>query len=449
MANPALAAILGYDSIDELLKTRTRDLYVDPREGDEAYAMADAGEGFGVREHQLRRKDGTTFWARMRVRAVRGPKGSAEYMEGVLEDITEAYSVREQLLLSEARFRTAFERSPFPMLLMAPDLRPLAMNKAATTLLDLSEEELQDRGAIGLLTDEGWADAQIRVNELRGGKGDGYTATRQLRLPNGEEKWVILSVNAIRSSDGDVHSFITQFADITDQRRMQQQLEGLVRSKDELVRSVSHELRTPLTTILGLTSVLVSNWSSFSDDDRLELTQLVAAQSEDMAELVDDLLAAAGSETGLLEIEAVMLDLCNEAEAIVEVWEPRAAIKLIVPDQPRHCFADPFRVRQILGNLLSNAVKYGISPITVEVRQENGKAEVSVRDEGPGLPQWQHEAIFDPYYQASTAETPAGSVGLGLTVSRNLARMMNGDLVYQVSDGVSNFVLTLPLEPPA
>ena len=260
---------------------------------------------------------------------------------------------------------------------------------------------------------------------------------------------MILSVNAIRSSDGDVHSFITQFADITDQRKMQQQLEGLVRTKDELVRSVSHELRTPLTTVLGLTSVLVSNWSSFSDDDRLELTQLVAAQGEDMAELVDDLLAVAGSETVLLEIEAEMLDLCNEAEAIVEVWEPRAAIELIVPDQQRNCFADPFRVRQILGNLLSNAVKYGISPITVEVRQENGKAEVSVRDEGPGLPQWQHEAIFDPYYRASTAETPAGSVGLGLTVSRNLARLMNGDLVYMVSDGVSNFVLTLPLEPPA
>lgn len=282
------------------------------------------------------------------------------------------------------------------------------------------------------------------VDKLRRGERDSYSGTRRLELPNGETKWVIVSVSAAREPDGSLHSLINQMADITDQRRVQDQLEGLVRSKDDLVRSVSHELRTPLTSIVGLADELATDWDRFDERERRELIDLVAEQSRDMAELVNDLLAAARAEVGMLSIEPCPLDLRREAEAIVKTWGERTVIKLVEPGVPVDCHADPYRVRQILRNLISNAVKYGVAPIVVEARESGDMAEVSVRDMGDALPEWQRETIFDPYFRLARTEGPPGSVGLGLSVSRNLARLMGGDLSYRVTEGRSDFVLSLP-----
>lgn len=444
MANPAFASIFGFESIDELLEARTTDFYVDLRQRAHAIEKADHGEDLGVVEHWLRKRDGTHFLARIRMVAVKGADGRTEYLEGVIEDITEAHRAREQLALSEARFRTAFEQSPFPMMLMTPDIDAVAVNAATTDLLQISEEEFLALPRPALMTDAGWKEAQAQVASLRSGERDTYSAKRKLELPNEETKWVMVTVSAIRKPDGSLHSLINQIVDITEQQKVQEQLEALVRSKDDLVRSVSHELRTPLTSIVGLASELSSKWDKFSEEELRELTDLVASQSKDMAELVDDLLASARSEIGLLSIDPVDLDLAEEVASVAQIWDERTVLKRVEPDEPVLSYADPYRVRQILRNLISNAVKYGTSPITLEVREVGGTAEVSVRDMGEGIPEWQREMIFDPYFRAGRNDAPPGSIGLGLSVSRNLARLMGGDLTYQVTDGTSEFVLSLP-----
>ncbi len=445
MANTALAHLLGYDTVDEVLRLHIPQVYVDPSERQKSFAEADEVDtDVFVREHLLQRRDGTKFWARVRARPVRDADGKTVAMEGVLIDITDERAIRDRLILSEARFRTAFERSPFPMVLVDADMNLTAVNRAATELFGSSEEEILALGGQGLMSEEDWADAQIRVEALRRGETDSYTVTRRIQLPSGPQRWAILSVAAVRAPDGTLDSIITPFVDITDHQRVTEELEALVRSKEDLVRSVSHELRTPLTTIVGLAAELSDKWDEFTDEERRELTRLVASQGADMAELVDDLLAAAHTETGLLSIHPDDVDLTAEVTAIARVWQPRTNLILQLPEEPLICRADPYRVRQILRNLLSNAVKYGTEPITMEVRPEGGTVCVSIRDAGEALPEWQREAIFDPYYRASTSEAPPGSVGLGLAVSRNLARTMGGDLVYRETDGCSDFVLSLP-----
>ena len=99
-------------------------------------------------------------------------------------------------------------------------------------------------------------------------------------------------------------------------------------------------------------------------------------------------------------------------------------------------------MRQILRNLLVNAARYG-GP-SVEVTVEAGETVfVHVADDGPGLPEDQWESIFAPYHRASEA-TPLGSLGLGLAISRNLARAMHGDVTYGVRDSASVFTLSIP-----
>ncbi|MFQ5522293.1 MAG: PAS domain S-box protein [Acidimicrobiia bacterium] len=447
LANTALARIFGFDNVEELLDLHIPDLYVNAEERKRAFTEADAGKHEGVREHLMLRRDGTQFWARMHSRPLRDDQGKTVIMEGVLHDITEERALRERLVVSEGRFRTAFEQSPFPMLLVDPEMNFMAANRAVGEMLGATEAELIEGGGPALMSEEDWADAQLRVGALRRGESDGYTVTRRFQFRNGPEKWVIVSVGAVRSPDGSLNSFITQFVDITDQQRILDELEALVTSKEDLVRSVSHELRTPLTTIVGLTAELTSKWEEFPEDERRELVQLVSSQGADMAELIDDLLAAAQSETVLFSIEPESLDLVAEVRAIARFWEPRARLTLLLPAEPLVCHADPYRVRQILRNLLSNALKYGTEPITMQANLEDGTACVSVRDAGQPLPESQREAIFDPYYRATTSQIPPGSVGLGLAVSRNLARIMGGDLIYRETDGQSDFVLSLPLAP--
>jgi signal transduction histidine kinase len=106
--------------------------------------------------------------------------------------------------------------------------------------------------------------------------------------------------------------------------------------------------------------------------------------------------------------------------------------------------ADPARVRQIVRNLVSNAIRYGGDHVLVSLSSDAGSARVAVCDDGPGVPPDQADRIFEPYHRSHITNGLTAPVGLGLTVSRKLARLMDGDLVYRRERGSSVFELTLP-----
>jgi signal transduction histidine kinase len=106
------------------------------------------------------------------------------------------------------------------------------------------------------------------------------------------------------------------------------------------------------------------------------------------------------------------------------------------------------RLRQILRNLVSNAIRYGGDHIDVGVARANGHIHITVEDDGAGIPEGQWEQVFEPYARAHDRAEQPSSVGLGLTVSRKLARLMGGDLAYR-HEGGSVFDLSLPAADPA
>jgi signal transduction histidine kinase len=112
-------------------------------------------------------------------------------------------------------------------------------------------------------------------------------------------------------------------------------------------------------------------------------------------------------------------------------------------------WADPSRTRQIIRNLITNAVRYGGDRVTVEAVEGDQRTVLTVTDDGPGVDPAQWESIFEPYQRAHEAPTQPASIGLGLTVSRQLARLMDGDLVYGFGERGSVFTLTLPASDPA
>lgn len=244
----------------------------------------------------------------------------------------------------------------------------------------------------------------------------------------------------------DLSRVVVSLLDLTQLRAAQRRLERLVADKDRFIASVSHELRTPLSAVLGLSEELANRWDRFDEAETKELIGLVAAQSADLALLVEDLLVAANLEQGRVTIEPQIVDLSAVAEAAVADCRrtyPDADLGTV--DGPMmSVYADQVRVRQIIRNLITNAIRYGGPHIRIEAGRED-RPYVAVIDDGGGVPLEQREAIFVPYFQASESDRVLGSLGLGLAISRELARRMNGDLTYTYQDGHSIFRLHLPI----
>ena len=237
---------------------------------------------------------------------------------------------------------------------------------------------------------------------------------------------------------------VISITDITQLKEAQNTLEELVRSKDEFIASISHELRTPLTGVMGLSAALLDGRVT-DEDERRSLLEVVVKQSEEVSYLVEDLLVGARADIGTIAIRPENLDLAAEVESVL------SGMDVSVPIEVRsaiEAWADPVRVRQIIRNLVVNAGRYGGTEMRAIVGEDGGQAVFEMYDSGDPIPEAARERIFQPYGRAHRADGTTASVGLGLSVSRQLAQLMGGSLQY-LYDGGSVFRLTLPSSVPA
>jgi signal transduction histidine kinase len=221
-------------------------------------------------------------------------------------------------------------------------------------------------------------------------------------------------------------------------------LEELAEAKDRFIATVSHELRTPLAAVVGFSGELAEGLDGYTANEISEMVTLISSQSQEVAQLVDDLLTAERAASGNLTVSPRSIDLLEECRSIVDSLR----VDVTVGGDPSLAWADTLRTRQIVRNLLTNAHRYGGDRVRVEVSSHRGVARLVVSDDGPGVRGIDAEHIFDPYYRSqSSADARPDSVGLGLAVARQLARMMGGDLVYRRRGGWTRFELTLPAVP--
>lgn len=214
--------------------------------------------------------------------------------------------------------------------------------------------------------------------------------------------------------------------------------------KNMFLTAVSHELRTPLTSIVVATTELASRWVDFADDERRELIGMAHSQSVDMSALIEDLLVAGRMEAGTVSVVCQPVAVDDELKRVIESLDK--ALSQRVQNTAAHAMAlaDPIRLRQILRNLLLNANRHGGPDILVEVAVEGGRVQIRVADNGNEIPEKERNLIFEPFYGSISATGLAPSVGLGLTISTTLARMMDGGLTYRYENGWGAFILDLP-----
>jgi signal transduction histidine kinase len=240
--------------------------------------------------------------------------------------------------------------------------------------------------------------------------------------------------------------------------RMGEAVERARKVQRDFLANVSHELKTPLTSLIGFSQALVDG-SLLSEGERARAASIVHEESERVLRMAQELLDLARVEAGSISMHITTVDLGGQLEQELEIVRPRAGsrkltLKLNVPDDIPPVAADPERLHQILDNLLDNAVKYAPeeSMVTATARLSGGSVETVVANPA-GAHRPDPDRMFDRFYRADPSRSAAaGGVGLGLSISRELAAAMQGRLWADFDDSGNlrvHLVLPASREPVA
>ncbi|WP_109476536.1 response regulator [Paraburkholderia sp. C35] len=236
-------------------------------------------------------------------------------------------------------------------------------------------------------------------------------------------------------------------------------LEQSSRYKSEFLANMSHELRTPLNSSLILARLLQENRTGNLTEEQVRYAETIHASNSDLLVLINDILDLSKVEAGQITIDSETVPLDSMLQSLREMFEPMAAAKHLqfsaerAPGVPDTIVTDGQRVAQILRNLLSNALKFteqGEVALTVAAGDAN-TLRFDVRDTGIGIAAEKLELIFEAFQQAdgSTSRHYGGS-GLGLSISREFARLLGGRVSVASEPGKGSvFTLWLPLQGPA
>jgi PAS domain S-box-containing protein len=324
--------------------------------------------------------------------------------------------------------------------------------------------ELGPEGFLHTLHPDDRANVAASLEEIRlDGEIDYDDSFRIIRRPDGL-RWVIVKGKVV--SEGADRRLLGTIVDVTDRHAYESQVlaaesarridaEEANRAKAEFLAAMSHELRTPLNAIAGYTELLELGVHGDITDLQREDLHRIRRASGHLLGLISDILDFTRIEAKRIELKAGDVELHPVLTEAFVMIEPQARSKGVTATYTGTldgCIvrADAERVRQIVLNLLSNAVKFTRAGGRVVLGGEvitGGPMRITVSDSGRGIPPDKLEAIFEPFVQVGRALAPGehAGVGLGLAISRELARRMAGDLtVVSVHGEGSTFTLTLP-----
>ncbi len=492
--NGAVSLMLGYCR-DELLRMRAWDIEVDITEADwpESWArLKDAGSM--TVETQYRARDGRVIPVEITVNYVRF--GEEEYAFGCVRDITERKRVEgalrrketelrehrdrleeiveqrtaevldanKQLADSEEGFRRIFEYSGDAIFVVDPASDEiLEANPSAYRLLEYSPEELLLTPLSAIYPDETAAFQALGSSLFQ----EGGTWTGQLTCRSNTGENLVTEVSATHIDIDERRCILAIVRDITDRKRVQEQLERAKeaaevasRAKSQFLANMSHELRTPLNGVIGMSELLLG---TDLDEQQRRYAWLAKSSGDVLLSLINDVLDFSKIEAGKLELETIDFDLQYAVESVAAALASKAGakgLKLVAavhPQVPTLLRGDPGRLQQILMNLTNNAVKFSEEGEVVvratldKETSEHATVRFTVTDSGMGIPPDRRDRLFKSFSKVDASTTRGyGGTGLGLAICRQLVELMGGRIGVESEPGKgSTFWFTVSFEKQA
>ena len=266
---------------------------------------------------------------------------------------------------------------------------------------------------------------------------------QEIQMPGDKERWFKINAASVISSDQRRLGTILVVHDIT-------QIKQLERTRQEFVANVSHELRTPLSHIKGYTETLLGG---AKDDPEVatRFLQTIERNVERLKLLIEDLLTISEIESGRVMLNLQPVPVRASVEKVFDDFRTRAAaraVTLVDESEGLTARADQRRLEQVLTNLVDNAVKYGGNEgrVVVGARLNDGLVEMSVQDNGPGLPAESLERVFERFYRVDKARSrDQGGTGLGLSIVKHIVQSHGGRVWVESEPGKgAKFCFTLP-----
>jgi ammonium transporter len=391
-----------------------------------------------------------------------------ELLELLLSVGTQLGRVVERQRSEEARLRGLIDNMPAHVYLRDLAGRFILVNRQYEEFWGVRHEEIRGR----TLSDVDAMTAMDLKPELheridREVLAAGEPNRREAQLVRNGKEHVLANVRfPVVDDSGRIVAIAGIDMDITAQKRSEAEMAELLRrvemardaateagsAKSRFLASMSHELRTPLNAIIGFTRLVSRNAETLPERQVDNLSKILVS-AEHLLGLIDEILDLSRVEAGqvMLDLaETNVVDVMQEAADSLEPLIDRPRVKLAVEVEPGlpTVVTDRDKVKQILLNLLSNAIKYtDEGSIAVTAATSDGRLRIGVSDTGVGIPGDQVGRVFDEFHRADSPSTRRSGTGLGLTISRRLARALGGDVTVQSRLGVgSEFTLDLPLQ---
>ena len=387
---------------------------------------------------------------------------------------------QKRFATSRNLLQSVIDASAAPVYAYDREGRCLLMNEACARLVGCPRD-----AAVGRTRDEFMSGADVVLNNAADERvlQGGAAVVAEEVVGEGAGQRTFLSVRyPLRDLGGEIYGVGAVSTEITELRRAQkevtdanQRLEETValrtqqliaardraeqadRAKTAFLSTVSHELRTPLNSMIGFTDIVLQELAGPLNDEQKRQLAIVQESSRMLLGLINEMLDLSRIEAGRLQLTLAPFDLAELLRKRVDAFAPLIAQKSLALE----CEIDPHlasmtsdaqRVAQIVTNLLSNATKFTRQGgIALRARQVGAAATIEVRDTGPGIAQEDLELLFKPFVQVGEAQrTHREGTGLGLVISRHLARALGGDIQVESDPGQGTcFIVTLPLQAPA
>ena len=369
--------------------------------------------------------------------------------------ITERKEAEKALKLAEQNFRNSLDSSPLGIMVVTAKGELLYANQATLDIYGYSSiEELKAVPTNKHYTPESYAEYLEREEKTKLGKPVSSNYEINIVRKDGEIRY--LEVFHKEVIWGGETQFQLLHHDITESKRLQRtvvEYEELDKLKSSLLSIVSHELHTPLATIKGYSTLLLDYDERMRHDEKREYLGLIDRATDRLIELVDHLLDMSQLEAGLLHLQKESFSisgLMNDVVAEAKLRAPGHEIVLKLPKRLPRLGIDVRRIRQVLDNVIDNAIKYSekSTRVVIEARQMGAELQVSVADQGTGIPAEDLGKVFDRMYRVEQRVSPdVKGVGLGLAICKGLVEAHGGRIWAESKVGRgSTFYFTLPLD---
>lgn len=476
-ANNAILQTFGYEK-SEFMQLSSSDMaFPEDEEKSEALfgeLVTGQRDRFNL-EKRYRHKEGHAIWGSATQSAIRDTSGNIIYTITLIEDISQrkkAAEERERLVTELLRLTAIVDNTTDFIELSTLDGEILYLNRAGLEMVQRTEGE----NAGQRVGDYHPLDSRTLLLEeaMPAALEDGvWTGEVELLRANGETLPVSAVLVSILDHTGAPQAIGAIMRDISERKQYEARLENTAeelrlatamareanRLKSEFLATMSHELRTPLNAIVGFTEILLAGMVGNLSEKQHHKISRIHLNSRRLLELINDLLNLAKIEAGRIDILHEPFspsELVGRIHAEMESLAEQKGLAFEVdidPALPATLMGDAPRIEQAVSNLLSNAFKFtskGKVSMRANMRPHNDAWTIVIEDTGIGIPPHAIEFIFEEFRQVDSGTQRAyGGTGLGLAITRNLARLMGGDIGVASKQGEgSTFTLMLPMLEP-